>query len=316
MGPASCGTAATFLLALALGSLCSGLRAGAQEPAPLDSEKIGQLAGTKATKTLEGVVRVALPRTDIKPLVDGQALPPFAGLTSWAGFQPDPKSEAMVMGDLVLLQDEVNPVMDVLFAGGVSVTALHNHFFYDEPRIFFMHIAGVGEVAQLAPTVRKAIEKVQEIRKTAPEPPKGFGHVAMPTPSAVTAAPLTEILGQAGDSKDGMVKFTFGRETKASCGCKLGNAMGINTWAAFVGSDEQALVDGDFACLPGELQPTLKTLRKAGINIVAIHNHMEDESPRVIFLHYWGLGHTAELAKGVRATLDAQKAPAIGGGGK
>jgi hypothetical protein len=307
---------AIFVLALALGLPRGGLTAAAQEPVPLDPEKIGQLTGTKATKTPEGVVRVAWPRTDIKALVDGQALPPFAGLTSWAGFQPDPKSEAMVMGDLVLLQDEVNPVMDVLFAGGLGVTALHNHFFYDEPRIFFMHIAGVGEVAQLAPAVRKAIEKVQEIRKTAPEPPKGFGHAALPAPSAVTAAPLAEILGQPGDSKDGMVKFTFGRETKASCGCKLGNAMGINTWAAFVGSDDQALVDGDFACLPGELQLTLKTLRKAGINIVAIHNHMEDESPRVIFLHYWGVGHAADLAKGVKATLDAQKASAIGAGGK
>ncbi len=284
-----------------------GLPASAQEPASLDPQKIGELAGTKATKTPEGVVRVAWPRTDIKATVDGQTLPPFAGLTSWAGFQPDPKSEAMVMGDLVLLQDEVNLVMDVLFAGGLSVTALHNHFFYDEPRIFFMHVAGTGEVAQLAPAVRKAIETVQEVRKASPEPPRDFGHGALPAPSSITATPLAEILGQTGDSKDGMVKFTFGRETKASCGCKLGNAMGINTWAAFVGNDEQAFVDGDFACLPGELQPTLKALRKAGINIVAIHNHMEDQSPRVIFLHHWGIGRPQSLAQGVRAALDAQK---------
>jgi hypothetical protein len=172
----------------------------------------------------------------------------------------------------------------------------------------FMHIAGTGEVDQPAPAVRKAIEKVQEIRKAAPEPPKGFGHAALSTPSAVTAAPLAKIFEQAGDEKDGMVKFTFGRDTKAGCGCKLGSAMGVNTWASFVGKDDQAFVDGDFACLPGELQPTLKALRKAGINIVAIHNHMEDESPRVIFLHYWGVGPASDLAKGVKAALAAQAA--------
>ncbi len=281
--------------------------AWAQEPAALDPQKIGELAGTKAVKTPEGVVRVAWPRTDIAVTVDGTALPAFAGLTSWAGFQADPKSEAMVMGDLVLLQDEVNPVMDVLFENGLTVTALHNHFFYDEPRVYFMHVGGDGPVARLAPGVRKAMEKVQEIRKAAPLPAKGFVHPPVTAASSITAKPIDDILGPAADTKDGMRKYSFGRKIKASCGCELGGAMGVNTWAALVGSDEQALIDGDFACLPGELQPTLKALRKAGIDIVAIHSHMEDESPRVTFLHYWGVGRAAELAKGVRGALDAQK---------
>ncbi len=92
-----------------------------------------------------------------------------------------------------------------------------------------------------------------------------------------------------------------------ACGCKASAGMGVTTWGAFAGTDDHAVVDGDFACLPGELQPTLKTLRRHGINIVAIHNHMEDEEPRVIFLHYWGVGSTTKLAKAFKATLDAQK---------
>lgn len=275
----------------------------------LDAARIEQLTGLKAAVVeAEGVVRVTSPRTDIEIKVDGTPLPPFAGLTSWAAFRPGEKTEAMVMGDFVLMQDEVNPVMDACFAGGLTVTALHNHFFYEEPKVFFMHIGGEGTTQQLATGVRKALEKVKEIRKTAAQPARGFGGKAITLPSKITAKPIEEILGKPGDAKDGMLKFSFGRTVRMSCGCEVGNAMGVNTWAAFVGSDDHALVDGDFACLPGELQPTLKALRKAGINIVAIHNHMEDEEPRVIFLHYWAKGPAEQLANGVKAGLDAQVA--------
>ena len=281
--------------------------ARAQTPAGLDPQRIGALAGTNATQTPDGVVRLAWPRSDIHANVDGTDLPPFAGLTSWAAFQSDPKSEAMVMGDLVLLQDEVNPVMDVLFEHGLSVTALHNHFFYDEPRVYFMHIGGQGTVAQLVPAVRAAMEKVHAIRSAAPQPPRSLGDAPPTGASSITPKPIEEIFKQTADQKDGMLKVTVGRTTKMSCGCTVASAMGVNTWAAFLGTDEHALVDGDFACLPGELQATLRTLRKSGINIVAIHSHMEDESPRVIFLHYWGVGRAVELAQGVKAALDAQK---------
>jgi hypothetical protein len=286
---------------------CAALLANAAAPAPLDAQKIGELTGTQATKTPDGVVRVTWPRTDVAATVDGTPLPPFAGLTSWAAFQPDPQSEAMVMGDLVLLQDEVNPVMDVLFANGLAVTGLHNHFFFDEPRVFFMHIGGQGSVEQLAPSVRKALEKVKEIRSAAPQPAARFGYGALAITSNLTVQPIEDVFHLKPDTKDGMVKFTFGRSTKMACGCTVGSAMGVNTWAAFLGTDEHALVDGDFACLPGELQPTLKALRKAGINIVAIHNHMEDESPRVIFLHYWGEGPALDLARAVHGALGAQE---------
>ncbi len=299
--------AAIGALGLTLCLTIGNAMAFANDLASLDADKIGELAGAKATKTPEGVVRVAWPRTDVPETVDGTQLAPFAGLTSWAAFQPDPAAEAMVMGDLVLYQDEVNPVMDVLFENGLSVTGLHNHFFFDEPRVYFMHIAGQGSVQQLATGVRKAMDRQREIRKATPEPPKSFGDRPIDSRSSVTAKPIEDVFGIKPDTNQGMVKVTVGRSTKMSCGCTVGSPMGVNTWAAFVGTDERALVDGDFACLPGELQPTLKTLRKAGINIVAIHSHMEDETPRVIFLHYWGVGRADELAKGVKLALDAQK---------
>lgn len=291
-----------------IGFVAAGGTAVSQaQPKKLDVETIERVTGLKATVVdAESVVRVTAPRSDVKVRVDGTLLPPFAGLTSWAAFKPGETSEAMVMGDLVLMQDEVNPVMDACFAGELTVTALHNHFLYDEPKVFFMHIGGEGTVEHLAGGVRKAFDAIKEVRAATPRPASGFGGTPIAERSNVTAGPIEDIFGKQADSKDGMLKFSFGRTVKMSCGCEVGNAMGVNTWAAFVGTDDHALVDGDFACLPGELQPTLKALRHAGINIVAIHNHMEDESPRVTFLHYWGNGMAVDLARGVKNTLDAQ----------
>jgi len=296
------------MLTVALSVLATAQdKSGERSSKTIDPAKVEQFTRLKSTLVeAENVVRVAVPRTDVAITVDGTPLPPFAGLTSWAAFRPGEKAEAMVMGDLVLLQDEVNPVMDACFAGGLTVTALHNHFFYDDPKVYFMHIGGEGTLERLGTGLRQALDKVREIRKTAPRPGGGFGAKAVAQPSKITAKPIEEILGAKGDAKDGMLKFSFGRTVKMSCGCEAGNAMGVNTWAAFVGTDDHALVDGDFACLPGELQPTLKALRKAGINIVAIHHHMEDEAPRVIFLHYWAKAPAAQLAGGVKSALDAQ----------
>ncbi len=294
----------------------SNASASPDQTKQLDASKIEQITGLKAAVVdVENVVRVTSPRNDIQVRVDGTQLPPFAGLTSWAAFRPGEQAEAMVMGDFVLMQDEVNPVMDACFAGGLTVTALHNHFFYDDPKVLFLHIGGEGTTEQLASGVRKALDTVKEIRKASPRPASSFVGKPIAQPSAVSAKPIEEILGKKADAKDGMLKFSFGRTVRMSCGCEAGNAMGVNTWAAFIGDDGAALVDGDFACLPGELQPTLKALRKAGINIVAIHNHMETEDPRVIFLHYWAKGPASELAKGVKSALDAQadvkKSPAV-----
>jgi hypothetical protein len=213
------------------------------------------------------------------------------------------------MGDLVLLQDEVNPAMSAAFDNGLTVTALHNHFFYEEPRVFFMHIGGEGATDKLATGVRKVLDRVKEIRSANPQPATSFGKQKLPPKSSVTAAPLAQIMGASAGKpaeKDGMVKFTVGRTAKMVCGCEVGKEMGVNTWAAFYGADDNAFVDGDYVTFEGELQPVLKALRANDINIVAIHNHMEGENPKAIFLHYWGIGPAEKLAKGVKAALDTQ----------
>lgn len=212
----------------------------------------------------------------------------------------------MVMGDLVLLQDEVNPVMSALLDAGLSVTALHNHFFFDEPKVYFMHIGGEGKAEELAAGVRKAFDQVRVVRDAAPEPRKSFAGTALPPTSSIAGDPIEAILGAKGQAKDGMFKVVIGRSTQSACGCEVGKEMGVNTWAAFAGSAEHAIVDGDFVTFDGELQSVLRALRKANVNIVAIHSHMEGESPKAIFLHYWGIGPAEELARAVKSGLDAQ----------
>ncbi len=274
----------------------------------LDSAVIEEITGLKGTfSPEENVFKVAKPRTDISISVDGWKMPPFMGLTSWAAFTPAKKSEAMLMGDLVLFQDEVNPVMSILLGHGLEVTALHNHFFFDEPKVYFMHIAGEGPAADLAKGVGAALDKSAEIRKARPTPGQSFGGAALPEKSSITGAAVEKIIGLPGETKEGMFKITVGRTVKMQSGDSAGRQMGVNTWASFAGSDDNAVVDGDFAVHEDELQSVLRTLRKYDINIVAIHHHMTGEKPRQFFLHYWGKGKASDLALAVKKTLEQQK---------
>jgi hypothetical protein len=272
----------------------------------IDDKAVAAATGADKAESSDGVVKVSFPRADVPVTVDGWKMAPFMGLTSWAGFSParEGVAEAMVMGDLVLFEDEVNPVMSVLLDSGVQVTALHNHFFFDAPHVYFMHIGGEGSVASLGKGVKVAMEKVAEIRRKAPKPAASFAAPALPAKSAVDAAKLDAAFGLKGQAKDGMYKAVMGRKTQAACGCAVGKAMGVNTWAAFAGTDDNAVVDGDFAVAESELQPVLKSLRGAGINVVAIHSHMTQESPRILFLHYWGRGKSSDLAQSVKRALD------------
>jgi len=197
----------------------------------------------------------------------------------------------------------------VLLENGLAVTALHNHFFYDEPKVYFMHIGGEGSAEKLATGVRRAFDKVKEIRAALPQPPAKFGGDAIPEKSTINAEPLQKILSVKGQNKDGMFKAVIGRTTKMPCDCEVGQEMGVNTWAAFAGSDDNAIVDGDFAVHEDELQTVLKSLRHAGINIVAIHQHMSGEIPRILCLHYWGRGQAESLARGIKAALQTQERP-------
>ncbi len=287
---------------------CAGACGTAQaKDFDLDAAKIEAAAGAKgALNTEEGVFKVSYPRGDLKVSVDGTILPPFMGLTSWAAFMPGMKEEAMVMGDMVLLQDEVNPAMSAALDNGLAVTAVHNHFFYDEPKVYFMHIGGEGDAVKLASAVKKIQDSVKAVRSASPQPAKGFGGKALAATSNITPKPIEDLLGK-GQAKDGMFKVVIGRTTKMPCGCEIGKEMGVNTWAAFYGTDDHALVDGDFVVLEGELQGVLKSLRQSGINIVAIHSHMEAESPKVLFLHYWGVGRTDDLSKALKEALSTTK---------
>jgi Domain of Unknown Function (DUF1259) len=275
--------------------------------ADLNWARIDELTGLKGKlNEKEGAYKVAFPRSDVTVTVDGWKMPPFMGLSTWAAFSKGSHTEAIVMGDTVLFEDEVNPVMSVALENDLAVTALHNHFFFDHPKVYFMHLEGEGTVDQLALAVRKVYDKIRQIRAANPEPRDAFGLPVLPDKSAITAAPLDAIFGLTGDVNSGMVKFTIGRPAHMH-DVAVDNTMGVNTWAAFAGTDENALVDGDFAVTEDELQSALKSLRASGINIVAIHSHMAHEEPRILFFHYWGRGPAKHLADAVKKALPVNR---------
>jgi Domain of Unknown Function (DUF1259) len=271
--------------------------------AELDTAKIDQITGLKGKlNEKEGVYKVTFPRNDVKIVVDGWTMPPFMGLGTWASFTQGSHTEAMVMGDTVLFEDEANAAMSVALDNGLSVTALHNHFFFDHPKVYFMHIEGEGTVEQLAGAVRKVYDKIKEIRAAIPQPKDSFGAASLPEKSSISAEPLNKIFRMSSETNNGMVKFNIGRPATMH-GVKIDNAMGVNTWMAFAGSDDNAVVDGDFAVTEDELQSALKAIRVGGISIVAIHSHMTHEQPRILFFHYWGRGPAKKLAEAIQGTL-------------
>src|SRR5262245_17278426 len=274
----------------------------------LDADKIGAAAGATATTAPDGVVRIAWARTDVPVFVDRMPLKPLAGLGSWAAFTAAPHG-AMVIGDTVVFQDEVSPAMDAAFANGLEVTGLNNHFFYDEPKVYFMHIGGMGDPAKLAAGVKAVWDAIKKVRAESPKPATKFAG-DVPKGGQVNLAAVEKALGHKGEAEAGVVKVTIGREG-AMHGVKVGGSMGLTTWAAFSGSDELAAVDGDFIMTAQEVQPVLRALRKAGIHIVALHNHMIGEQPAFFFTHFWGKGKAADLAAGVQSALAAQKEAAM-----
>jgi hypothetical protein len=279
-----------FLASIAVGSTA------------LDTAKIDQITGLKGKlNEKETVYKLTFPRNDVKVVVDGWTMPAFMGLGTWAAFTPT-KDGAMVMGDTVLFEDEVNAAMSAALDNGLNVTALHNHFFFDHPKVYFMHIEGEGSVDQLARAVRKVYEVAKQIRAANSQPKDSFGASPLPQKNSINAAPLNQMFEAQGESKDGMLKFTFGRPAKMH-GTNIGKDMGVNTWAAFAGSDDNAIVDGDFAVTEDELQPVLRSLLKDKINIVAIHQHMTHEEPRIMFFHYWGRGPAKDLANAIKGAF-------------
>ena len=292
-------------LSILVGSLLLGASSAGVTAASgtLDQKVIADASGAAATSTPDGVVKIGWSRTDVTVTVDGMTLPPAAGLGSWAAFAPMGNG-AMVMGDTVVFEDEVDAAMDAAFAHGLSVTALHNHFFHDTPKVYFMHIGGEGNAEALAAAVKSVWDAIRAVRAAHLSRRRRFGEKA-PTPGKVDAAAITSVVGQPAVDMQGVAKVTIGRSGTMH-GANVGGSMGLTTWAAFSGSDALAAMDGDFIMSAAEVQPVLQALRKGGIHIVALHSHMIGEQPNFYFTHFWSTGKAQDLARALRTALDAQ----------
>lgn len=294
------------ILIIAYALLVQTPMAIADDPSDLDPNAIGKAAGTSAAVKPDGVVRIGWQRDDVPVTVDGVKFPPPAGLGSWAAFKTVPDGGVMVMGDTVVFEDEITPAMDAAFAHGLEITALHNHFVFDRPPVYFMHIGGHGQSAEtLAQGVKAMWDAIKAVRKKHPTPVERFPGRLPEITGEYDTETLETILGAEGSLNGQVLKFTFGRSARMH-GVEFGASMGLSTWAAFSGNEEQAVVDGDFAMTAEEVQPVMRALRRAGIHIVALHNHMVGETPPYYFLHYWGKGDPEALARGVRSALNAQ----------
>jgi len=248
------------------------------------------------------VLKINIPRSDLTVTVDGVATPTPFGFGGWLAMTKGSGNMDVMMGDLVLLEDEVNPVMSALLDNGLEVTALHNHFFFDDPRIFFMHVMGHASPADLARKAKPAIDLIGHVESTHP---KTSGTATL-QPGKIDTAKIAKIVGHEGEQTGDVYKITVGRDDLklTEMGAVINARMGLNTWASFVGNDQSAAVAGDVAMTEDQVTRVLKTLRKHGINVVAIHHHMTGTRPTIIFLHYWGRGPAEKLATAFKAALD------------
>jgi hypothetical protein len=246
-----------------------------------------------------GVLKVNIPRNDLKMTIQGFSTPTPFGFGGWIALTKATDGSDVMMGDLVLLQEEVNPVLSALLDNGIDVTALHNHFFWDDPHVYYMHVHGMGKATDLARQVKPGLDLISHVRPQAATPASGSG-------APLDTAKLAKIAGHEGEQTGAVYKITVGRDDLGmkEHGAVINARMGLNTWAAFVGTQEDAAIAGDVAMLETEVTPVLKALRKNGLDVVAIHHHMTGDRPVVIFLHYWGRGPAEKLAAGFKAALD------------
>ena len=274
---------------------------GQQMPAEYDQamKTLGKQGDFK-----EGVLKVNIPRNDLKVTIDGIATPTPFGFGGWLAMTKGDGGMDVMMGDLVLTEDEVNPVMSALLDNGLEVTALHNHFFFENPRIFYMHVHGHGRAADLARMARPAVDLIG--RGSTQHQSTVSGGASNIAPGQMDTAAIARITGHEGEQTGAVYKITVGRDDLKirEMGAAINSRMGLNTWAAFYGSDANAEIAGDIAMLDREITPVLKALRASGLNVVAIHNHMSPTQPMVYFLHYWGTGPSAKLADGFKAAFD------------
>jgi hypothetical protein len=265
---------------------------------PADYQQVLKIVG-KSGDYKANVLKVNIPRNDLHMKVAGLALPTPFGFGGWFALTKGDGGHDVLMGDLVLTQEEMNPVMSALLDHGLEVTALHNHFFWDEPRVFYMHVHGHGDAVELANEIKPALDLIGRGAST----PASGGAASKIT---LDTAKIAKIVGHEGEQNGAVYKITIGRDDLSvkEMGATINSRMGLNTWAAFFGTDSDAAIAGDIAMLETEVTPTLKALRSHGLDVVAIHQHMTNTQPMIIFLHYWGRGPADKLAAGFKAALD------------
>jgi hypothetical protein len=268
---------------------------------PLNIAVIEQVTGMKG-KENRGEYKITVPQNDLSVMVDGFKIIPPMGLSSWVAFTPGANG-AMLMGDIVVTENDIKPVQQEVIRQGLTITAIHNHFVRNHPNIMYMHIDGSGPAEVMAQKVKAILNKVKETRGA--DPAAGTAS-AEAVANTLDVQKLDAILGHKGEAGKGVYKHTIGRPDVdlKEHGIPVSTFLGFNTWAAWQGSPDKAAVAGDFAMLENEVDDVVKALIENGIEVVALHNHMVQEKPRIFFLHYWGMGNAEQLAKGLRAALD------------
>lgn len=271
----------------------------------LDVAKIEEITGMKGVEK-NGEYKITIPQNDLNVVVDGFKIIPPMGLGTWAAFTPC-KDSAMAMGDIVVTETDIAPVQQEVIRQGFAISAIHNHFVRNHPNVMYMHIDGKGEIDKLAAGVKAILGKVAEVRGKDPKASKPDS-----VKNTISIPLLDSIIGHKGEMNKGVYKYTIGRPDVAlqEHGIPVSAFAGFNTWAAWQGIPGRAAVAGDFAMLENEVEPVIKALIESGIEVVAVHNHMVHEQPRIFFLHYWGVGPAEKLARGFRAALDQTGKPA------
>jgi len=272
-----------------------------QTISPLDTLAIERIIAIKG-KSNNGEYKITIPQNDLSIEVDGFKIIPAMGLSTWIDFAPSVNG-AMIMGDLVLTENDLKPVQQEVIKQGLTITAIHNHFIRNHPNVMYMHIGGSGPTEAVATKAKAVLDKIKEVRGNDPSQ----GNASSETiNNSLNSEALDKILQYKGEMTKGVYKYTIGRPDVQlrEHGIPVTSFMGFNTWAAFQGTPDHAAVAGDFTMTQEEVEPVIKVLIENGIEVVAVHNHMVHEQPRIFFLHYWGVGNAEDLAKGLRSALN------------